>query len=375
MAERVDRVQQQPPTRFRWLLHIDVDQFQVAAERLRRRDLIGVRVIVGGDGDPSRPRQVVTCASYEARGDGVRAGLPLPAARRKSPDAVFLPLDMAYYADVSERVMDVVRGQGDPVEVWGFDEAYLGVEPRDGDPVLDAAEVVAFADRLRVAVLDETGLECCLGVSDNKQRAKMAAGFAKAAVRAPDASPADRTFVLDDENWPELMGPRPCRDLWSVGPRTAARLADHGVDTVDQLQAASLADLIAMFGPSQGNWLYVLCRGGGDDAIATEPWIAKSHSRSRTYPTDLTGRDEVRVAATDLTREVLTQAVAEQRTPFRVGLTVRTSSFHTRTKMRKLDAPTVEFDEIIPVVNRLVDAFELDRPVRLLAVRLELEDV
>ncbi|MCF8612041.1 DNA polymerase IV [Gordonia sp. HY285] len=375
MAERVDRAQQQPPTRFRWLLHIDVDQFQVAAERLRRPDLVGVRVIVGGDGDPSRPRQVVTCASYEARGDGARAGLPLPAARRKSPDAVFLPLDMAYYTDVSERVMDVVRAQGSPVEVWGFDEAYLGVEPRDATPMLTAAEVVAFADRLRTAVLDETGLECCLGVSDNKQRAKMAAGFAKAAVRRPDAPAADRIFVLDDGNWPQLMGPRSCRDLWSVGPRTAARLADHGVDTVEQLQTVPLEDLISMFGPSQGNWLYVLCRGGGDDAIATAPWIAKSHSRSRTYPRDLTDREEVRDAAADLTREVLAHAVAEQRLPFRVGLTVRTSTFYTRTKVRRLAEPTVEYAEIIPVVDSLVDAFELDRPVRLLAVRLELEDV
>lgn len=378
MAEHVDA--DRPLKRFRWLLHLDLDQFQVAAERLRRPDLREARVVVGGDGDPSRARQVVTCASYEARADGVRAGLPLRAAKRKSPDSIFLPLDMDYYADVSGRVMEVLRGGGRPVEVWGFDEAYIGVQPKDQDEegegsVVDDAAIVDAAQQIRAAVFDETGLACCVGISDNKQRAKMATGFAKAAVRAPEATPVERVFVLDDRNWPDLMGPRECRELWSVGPKTAARLADRGVDTVDQLQAVAREDLVALFGPSQGNWLYVLSRGGGDDSIAMEPWIAKSHSKSRTYPTDLTDREQVRAAAAALTREVLAQVVGEERIAVRVGLTVRTSTFYTRTKMRKLPAPTVDYDETVAVVDALVDAFDLDRPVRLLAVRLELQDV
>lgn len=357
------------------MLHIDLDQFQVSAERLRRPELVGAAVIVGGDGDPSRGRQVVTCASYEARAAGARAGLPLPAAKKKCPDAVFLPLDMEYYTQVSTRVMDVLRESGRPVEVWGFDEAYLGVDARDSVPSHDRTEIVALAERIRRTVSDATGLPCCLGVSDNKQRAKMAAGLAKAAVRSADAAPSDRVFALDDANWNALMGPRACRDLWSVGPKTATRLADHGIDTVARLQGVAREELIELFGPSQGNWLYVLCRGGGDDTIAMEPWTAKSHSRSRTYPEDLTDREQVRAAATTLTHEVLEQVVAEGRIPFRVGLTVRTSTFHTRTKMRKMAEPSIDFSVIGPVVDGLVDAFDLERPVRLLAVRLELLDV
>ena len=53
--------------RYRWLLHVDLDQFQVAVERLRAPELVGVPVIVGGNGDPTEARKVVTCASYEAR--------------------------------------------------------------------------------------------------------------------------------------------------------------------------------------------------------------------------------------------------------------------------------------------------------------------
>jgi impB/mucB/samB family len=60
----------------RWVLHMDLDQFIVAVEVLRRPDLRGRPVVVGGDGDPAK-RGVVSTASYEAREHGVHSGLPV----------------------------------------------------------------------------------------------------------------------------------------------------------------------------------------------------------------------------------------------------------------------------------------------------------
>ncbi|MBM7365909.1 DNA polymerase IV [Gordonia hydrophobica] len=362
------------PTRYRWLLHVDLDQFQVSVERLRREELVGHAVIVGGDGDANRARQVVTCASYEARDLGVRAGMPMRAAGKKAPDAVFLPLDMAAYEAASARVMDVLREIGDAVEVWGWDEAYLGFDDRADTEARDLDDIVVVAETIRRTVLAETGLRCCVGVSDNKQRAKAATGFAKQAIRDAQALDEARVFVLDETNWSTLMDHRPCRDLWSVGSRTAAKLASVGIDTVAQLVAADRDELIALFGPHQGNWLYVLSRGGGDDAIDSAPPVAKSHSKAHTFDVDLTARDDLQAAVRGLTREVLDQVIAEGRMPFRVGLTVRTSTFYTRTKMRKMPAPTTDYEPIVAVATALLEAFEIDRPIRLMAVRLELLD-
>jgi DNA polymerase-4 len=50
-----------------WILHVDLDQFQAAVEVRRNPHLAGLPVIVGGNGDPTEPRKVVTCASYPAR--------------------------------------------------------------------------------------------------------------------------------------------------------------------------------------------------------------------------------------------------------------------------------------------------------------------
>ncbi|MDL9936006.1 DNA polymerase IV [Gordonia sp. ABSL1-1] len=356
------------PQRYRWLLHVDLDQFQVSVERIRSPELAGVPVIVGGNGDPTEARKVVTCASYEAREAGVRAGMPLRAAHRKLPDAVYLPLDMGAYDTASAEVMDVLRAQGYPVEVWGWDEAYVGVGPLGSE--VDAPDDDAIAD-IAARIVDEVrqrcGLLCCVGISDNKQRAKMATGFAK-------RLEGTRVFGLDERNWAELMGERPTQDLWSVGPRTAAKLGQHGVGTVDELVATGRDELIGWFGPHQGNWLYVLSRGGGDATITVEPWVARSHSKSRTFATDLTRPGEMAAAATDLLRELLEQVRAEGRMPFRVAVTVRTSTFYTRTKSRKLPTPTDDFAALAPVVEDLLGRFELDRPVRLLGVRLDLAD-
>ncbi|MXP20367.1 DNA polymerase IV [Gordonia sp. HNM0687] len=361
--------------RHRWLIHVDLDQFQVSVERLRSPELVDVPVIVGGNGDPTEARKVVTCASYEARAVGVRAGMSLRAAHRKMPDAVYLPLDVPAYDVASADVMAVLRASGHPVEVWGWDEAYLGVDPVDDAAAHDRATIGELARRIRTDVFTRTGLHCSIGISDNKQRAKMATGFAKKPEPAAvDLAPfhIEKVYLLDEQNWLPLMGERACRELWSVGPKTAAKLSSHRVDTVEQLIATPREELIEIFGPHQGNWLYVLCRGGGDATITEEPWLARSHSKSRTYPTDFTDPDEMRLAALELTRDLLTEILSEQRVVFRVAVTVRTTTFYTRTKSRKLPAPTTRYDDIAPVVGELLGDFELDRPVRLLGVRCDL---
>lgn len=345
-----------PATDYSRILHVDLDQFQVSVERRRDPALVGKVVVVGGNGDPTEPRKVVTCASYEARDLGVHAGMPLRSAHRKlPPETVWLPVDHAAYDEWSTRVMDTLRSVAPAVEVWGWDEAFAGTD--DSDPL-------TLAQRIREAISELPGLPCAVGISDNKQRAKMATGFAK----RTDA----RIFVLDDANWLPLMGERPCIDLWSVGPRLSARLQALDVHTVDQLIETPRDLLVETFGPHQGNWLYVLSRGWGDRGITTEPEPAKSHSKVETFGTDLRGPVEMAAELTRLTHELHQQILDEERVVFRVAVTVRTATFWTRTKSHKLTKPTTDVAVLEREVLALLDKFELDRPVRLLGPRFDL---
>jgi len=337
-----------------WILHVDLDQFLAAVELRRHPELEGLPVIVGGNGDPTEPRKVVTCASYPAREFGVRAGMPLRVAARRCPDATFLPSDAAAYDEASDEVMGLLRDLGHPVEVWGWDEAYLGV-----DATVDPYEL---AERIRTVIAEQTGLSCSVGISDNKQRAKVATGFGKPA----------GVFRLTDDNWMAVMGDRPVDALWGVGPKTAKKLTAMGITTVADLAATDASVLTAAFGPTTGLWILLLAKGGGDDTVSAQPWVPRSRSHVITFPEDLTDRADMESAVVDLAQRTLAEIVEQDRVVTRVAVTVRTKTFYTRTKIRKLPEPSVDTAVITATALDVLGLFELDRPVRLLGVRLEL---
>ena len=165
----------------RWVLHVDLDMFLAAVEILRKPELAGKPVVVGGRGIVNE-RAVVSTASYEAREFGIRSGMPLRTAYKKCPDAVFLPVDAPHYLAASAEVMAALRGLewgGVPVvlEVLGWDEAFLGPGEGHGDlgDPWDMAMVV------RDAVLERTRLHCSVGIGNNKLQAKIATDFGKPA--------------------------------------------------------------------------------------------------------------------------------------------------------------------------------------------------
>lgn len=345
-----------------WVLHVDLDQFLASVELRRRPELVGLPVIVGGNGDPAEPRKVVTCASYQAREFGVHAGMPLRVAARKCPDATFLPSDPDAYDAASEQVMGLLRDLGHPLEVWGWDEAYLGA---------DVSDPFALAERIRQIVEAETGLSCTVGISDNKQRAKVATGLGKPG-REHDAERSRGVYRLTDDNWMAVMGDRPVDALWGVGPKTSKRLAALGITTIADLAATEAETLVSAFGPTTGLWILLLAKGGGDTTVSAEPWVPRSRSHVITFPEDLTDRAEMDAAVADLARRTLAEVVDQGRTVTRVAVTVRTKTFFTRTKIRKLAAPSIDEQAVVATAVDVLDRFELDRPVRLLGVRLEL---
>jgi DNA polymerase-4 len=334
-----------------WVLHVDLDQFVAAVEVLRRPELAGKPVIVGGRGDPTE-RAVVSTASYEARAFGARSGMPLRVAARKVPDAVLLPVDAPAYEAASGEVMDTLRSLGAVVEVLGWDEAFLGAATDDPE---------ALAHRAQAAVLAATRLHCSVGIGDNKVRAKIATGFAKPA----------GVFRLTAANWFEVMGRRPTIELWGVGTKVSTRLAALGVHTVEDLAAAPTETLVGEFGPRMGVWYHELGRGLGPSTVDDTPWVPRGHSRESTFQQDLTTPDQVREAVRRLALDVARDAAADGRAVFRVGIKVRYAPFFTKVTSRKLPAPTQDADDVVAAALALAGTLE-DRPVRLLGVRAEM---
>lgn len=334
------------------MLHVDLDQFIAAVEVLRRPELAGRPVIVGGRGDPTE-RAVVSTASYEARAYGVGSGMPLRIAARKVPDAVILPVDHDAYLEASGTVMAVLRSQpGTTVQVLGWDEAFVGLESDDPE---------AFARQLQQAVLAETRLHCSVGIGDTLVRAKVATTFGKPA----------GVFRLTEGNWLEVMGERPTIELWGVGKAVSRRLATLGIKTVADLAAANPADLVPEFGPKMGPWYAQLGRGDGSRTVDDTPWVARGHSRETTFQRDLTEAQQIDDAVRELAAHVLEDVAAEGRPVVGLTLKVRYAPFTTKTYGRKIPV-TTDIAEVLAEALELAAKIEPGRPVRLLGLRAEM---
>jgi nucleotidyltransferase/DNA polymerase involved in DNA repair len=335
----------------RWVLHVDLDQFIAAVEVLRRPELRGRPVVVGGDGDPTK-RGVVSTASYEARAYGVQSGLPLRTAARRCPDAVFLPVDREAYEAASARVMATLREFDAVVEVLGWDEAFLAVDEDDPE---------AVARRIQARVREKTGLDCTVGIGRNKLQAKLATGFGKPA----------GVFRLTDETWFAVLGDRPTSSLWGIGEKTARRLAVLGIGTVRELAATDPRFLAERIGPTIGPWLIRIARGEDSSPVIGTPYVPRSRSRERTYQQNIEDWDEVRREIIVLTREVTDDIAADERAVSRVVVKVRYAPFLTHTHQRTLPVPTRDVTALEEAALEALDRFTGRRPIRLLGVRAE----
>ena len=338
----------------RWILHVDLDQFIAAVEVLRHPELRGRPVVVGGDGDPAK-RGVVATASYEAREHGVHSGLPMRTAARRSPDAVFLPVDKPAYEAASAEVMAVLRELCPDTEVMGWDEAFLAVPTDDPE---------SFARQIQERVLQASELSCSVGIGENRLQAKLATGYGKPA----------GIYRLTFGNWFEVLGDQPTSALWGIGSKTAAKLAELGIKTVGELATADVAPIAARFGPTTGPWLVLTARGIGSDEVSSDPYVPRSRSREVTFQQDLTDWDEVRAQVLRIAGQVTADVIAEQRPAVRIVVKVRYRPFFTSTHGVPLPEPSSDRAAIEQGAAAALEKFTDRRPVRLLGVRAEFAD-
>lgn len=336
----------------RIIFHVDMDAFFAAVEQRRRPELRGKPVVVGGDGNPHR-RGVVSTASYEARAFGIHSAMPLRTAYKKCPEAIFLPVDFRAYGDYSRRIMAILREYTLLVEPMSMDEAFLDVSGRTEDPP-------ALAEEVRRRIKEETGLTASIGIGPNKLLAKIASGL-----RKPDA-----VTQITAEGAAEMLHGLPATVLWGIGPKTAARLEQaFGVHTVGDLSGITLESLQGLLGDHHGEYLYRVCRGQDDSQIVTA-WEPKSMSRELTYQSDARKRDTIIKTLTSLSSEVADDLRAQGYVGRTVTVKIRYHNFQTHTRALTLPEVTGDHQRILQTAVALLDRFTMDRPVRLVGVRV-----
>ena len=335
------------------ILHADMDAFYASVELIRRPELVGTPMIVGGTGT----RSVVLSATYEARAFGVRSAMPMMRARRLCPQAVVIPPDPEAYSQASAGMMEIFRSITPLVEAISLDEAFLdvaGATRRLGRPA-------QIAELLRARICDEQGITASVGVAPTKFVAKLASARCK-----PNGLlvvPADRVV--------EFLHPLPVGALWGVGEKTEEVLIRLGLHTVGDIAHTPAATLVRALGSAAGQHLFALSWGRDErPVVAQEP--DKSIGHEETFSCDV---DDPRVIHRELLR-LAERTAARLRSGDHQGRTVsikvRFADFSTLTRARTLKEPTDVGREIYDTARQLFDGLGLERArIRLVGVRVE----
>jgi DNA polymerase-4 len=318
------------------IAHVDMDAFFVEVERLRRPELRGVAVVVGGISD----RGVVASASYEARRRGVHSAMPTRRARRLCPHAAFLAPDHGAYREASRQVFAVLRSFTPVVEPLSVDEAFLDVSGLRLHYQSPAAVGAAIRERLRVV----TGLPASVGVATSKLIAKLASEQAK----------PDGLLVVVSGSETEFLHPLAVRALWGVGEATYSRLEELGVATVGDLASLPRAMLERRLGAASGGLLWELAHACDERAVEPAE-AAKSISVEHTYERDLLTGGDVEAELLRHAHRVaarLRDAAATART---VTLKVRYFDFVTVTRSETPDRAVDTAHDLFAVARRLLE--------------------
>ena len=334
----------------RRILHIDMDAFYASVEQRDKPELRGLPVAVGGSPDQ---RGVVAAASYEARVFGVRSAMPMARAVRLCPSLVIVRPDFQRYRAASQMVFAIFRRVTPLVEPLSLDEAYLDVTENVWGETLGQT----VARRIKSEIKSATGLTASAGVAPNKFLAKIASGWKK----------PDGLTVIAPERVEQFLQKLPVDALWGVGPVTAKRLRDRGIERLVDVRTASESVLEDAVG-SHAGWLRRLAEG--IDERPVEPnQSAKSSGTENTFAQDLTDVAEMRQEIDDMARDGAAWLERKMLLCRTVTIKVRYSDFTTITRSHSSDPATRDADDIAARAIALLDKTEAgQRPVRLLGV-------
>ena len=334
------------------ILHVDMDAFFASVAERDNPELKGKAVVIG-----MGVRGVVSAANYEARKFGIHSAMPVGRARRLAPHAIFLPVDMPRYQEVSSHIMEIFESFTPWVEPISLDEAFLdvsGVQRLLGSPR-------EIATAIRAKVESQEGITCSVGIAPSKFIAKLASQHCK-----PNGVleiTADRILTF--------LHPLPINAMWGVGPKTAETLERLGLRTIEDIATLPRTTLIRALGEASGASLYELAWGRDYRDVAPQD-AEKSISAAETFPQDLDDPTQILTEFLRLTERASARLRDKELFAKTVSIKVRFADFTTINRSKTLALPLDGTHEIYEVVKGLYQALKIERArLRLVGVTLE----
>jgi DNA polymerase IV (DinB-like DNA polymerase) len=345
----------------RIIMHVDFDYFFAQCEELRRPELRTLPVVVCVFSGRTEDSGVVSTANYVARKYGVKSGIPIRVAKSKladASDAVFLPLDSAYYSQVSGSAMPIISSYADRFEHVGIDECYIDVSERAG--TFEVAR--SLAQEIKDEVKKKTQLTCSIGVAPNKLLAKIASDLHK----------PDGLTVIEPGSAAASIAGMDAGKIPGIGPKTSERLQELGMSTIGDLARFDLFRLIEEFGKKTATYMHNASRGIDDEPVV-ESGERQQIMRIATLKSNATGSSEMYPDLYELCQSVFQTAMGRKLSFKTIGILLILDNLDNITRSKSLKVHSSNFESLHSTAKLILDeAMREAGPmkVRRLGVRL-----
>lgn len=351
------------------ILLADADAFFVAVARLVDPAGAGKAslLIVGG-----RPgsRGVVCSASYEARAFGVRSGMSISQALRLCPDAMAVPVPRGACGEKSKAIRDVLVRFAPVVVAASVDEFYLDLTGTEA--MYHEEPMTETAQRIRAAVIAETGCTVSIGGGTSTLIAKIAAGAAKPI----PGSGATGVRIVAPGDEERFMRTQPLAEIPGIGPKAQERLTSLGFVRVPDVLDADPLTLRRYLGDKLSEWLVRKSQGLGSSSLHGREQ-QKAMSREDTFDHDIADDAALEVELQRLAVRVVADLRGDGLRARTITIKLRQNDFTTHNASRTLDFPVSTDRAVFTTARQLLRKLRTKRrlPVRLLGVALsQLDD-
>jgi DNA polymerase IV (DinB-like DNA polymerase) len=344
----------------RVVMLVDFDYFYAQVEEVRNPSIKDKPVVVCVYSGRTEDSGAVATANYIAREHGVRSGIPIAFAKRRLKDieAVFLPMDRAYYEEVSDRIMTLLRSYSDSFEQVGIDEAYLDVSERVKGNFKEARWLAfEIKDKLKA----QEGITCSIGVAPNKLIAKIASDVQK---------PNGLTVVEPDEV-ESFLSPLPVGRIIGIGAKTEKKMGEMRIGTIGELARFDIQNLIEVFGRTLGTYFHNASLGLDDEPVQ-ERGEAISISRIATLKENTRDIELIVEKANQLSEEVYSSLEERGISYKSVGIVVVATDLTVHSRSKTFENQMTQLDAIKKTVKELFERFlgESTNEVRRVGVRV-----
>jgi nucleotidyltransferase/DNA polymerase involved in DNA repair len=317
------------------IAHIDADCFFAACELLRRPDLAGRPLCVLSSQDAC-----IVAKTYDAKAAGITTGMPVWEARKRLPEAVYLPADFRFYGLLSDKLFAILRRFSPQVEEYSIDEGFVDLDGLRSYRRMGYGEM---GDAMRRAIRQETGLTVSVGVSVTRTLAKMAS----------EANKPDGLTVVSGRHIAEFLSGLEVADIPGIGRRRGALLDKFGIRTALDFARAPETQVQQLLGRS-GLDLWRELGGISLFGVETEPRLPKSMARTASLGERSTDIRLIRAHLSHHCFRLGMDMLARGLTAQRLSVTLRLGNFERVVRTEYLPYPTQHLNGMQRTVTHLL---------------------